>query len=206
MGGNRPIAEDELRIVPANDASADDVQALFAEGDAATRCQCQWFRSTPAEHRQTPRAQRIERFDEQAQFGEPRISTTAGLVAYLGDEPAGWCAVAPRSTYIRLRNSRMVWARRQEDPDDESVWTVRCFVVRRGYRRKRISYALARASVDFARERGAKAIEGYPLITGPGKDVSWGELFVGSTGAFAAAGFVEITRPTKRRAVMRLDL
>jgi GNAT superfamily N-acetyltransferase len=205
MSTSRPIA-DELRIVPANDASADDVQALFAEGDAATRYQCQWFRWTPAEHRQTPRAQRMERFNEQAHFGEPRASTTAGLVAYFGDEPVGWCAVAPRSTYIRLRNSRMVWARRQEDPDDDSVWTVSCFVVRRDYRRKGVSYALARASVDFARDRGAKAVEGYPLITGPGKDVGWGELFVGSTGVFAAAGFVEITRPTIRRAVMRLDL
>jgi GNAT superfamily N-acetyltransferase len=206
MSANRPIADDDLRIVPANDASADDVQALFAEGDAAARCQCQWFRSTPAEHRQTPRSQRLERFNDQAHFGEPRATTTAGLVAYLGDEPVGWCAVAPRSTYVRLRNSRMVWTGRQEDPDDDSVWTVSCFVVRRGYRRKRISYALARASVDFARDRGAKAVEGYPLITGPGKDVGSGGLFVGSTGVFAAAGFVEITRPTTRRAVMRLDL
>jgi hypothetical protein len=75
-----------------------------------------------------------------------------------------------------------------------------------GLSQEAIAFALARASVDFARPRGAKAVEGYPLITGPGKDVGWGELFVGSTGVFAAAGFVEITRPTTRRAVMRLDL
>ena len=28
-----------------------------------------------------------------------------------------------------------------------------------------ISHALARAAVDFARERGARALEGYPMIT-----------------------------------------
>jgi len=148
----------------------------------------------------------MERLNQQAHFDEPGASSTTGLVAYLGDEAVGWCAVAPRSIYIRLRNSRMVWSGRQEDPDDESVWTVSCFVTRRGYRKRRISYALARASVDFARERGAKAVEGYPLITDPGKDVGWGELFVGSTSAFAAAGFVERSRPTARRAIMRIDL
>ena len=200
------IAESHLRIVPANEVAAEDVQVVFANGDAADRCQCQWFRSTPAEHRKTSRTQRIDRLAAQAHFGDPEATTTAGLVAYLDDEPVAWCAVAPRSTYRRLLSSRIVWSGRHEDPDDESVWTVSCFVTRKGYRRRGVSYALARAAIDFARERGAKAVEGYPLITEPGRDVGWGELFVGSSTVFTAAGFVEISRPTMRRAVMRIDL
>jgi hypothetical protein len=31
------------------------------------------------------------------------------------------------------------------------------------------------------------------------------ELHVGTEGAFAAAGFTEVSRPTTRRAVMRID-
>lgn len=205
MNANGRITEDQLRIVPANAASAEDVQVIFAEGDAATRCQCQWFRCTPAEHRTTSREQRIDRLDRQAHFGERGAATTTGLVAYFADEPVGWCAVAPRSTYIRLLGSRVVWAGREEDPDDDSVWTVSCFVTRRGYRRRGISYALARAAVEFARERGAKAVEGYPIITGPGKEAGWAALFVGASTAFTDAGFVEITRPTARRAVMRVE-
>jgi hypothetical protein len=68
------------------------------------------------------------------------------------------------------------------------------------------SYALAAATVDFARERGARAIEGYPMITQPGVDITWGELHVGSRSIFAAAGFVEVSRPTLRRVVMRIEL
>ena len=38
-----------------------------------------------------------------------------------------------------------------------------------------------------------------------GKDVLLGELHVGTQGIFAAAGFTEVSRPTLRRVVMRID-
>jgi hypothetical protein len=37
------------------------------------------------------------------------------------------------------------------------------------------------------------------------KDVIAEELHVGTVGTFAAAGFTEVARPGKRRAVMRID-
>ena len=61
------------------------------------------------------------------------------------------------------------------------------------------------AAVTFARERGARALEGYPMITHPGHDIAWGELHVGSRSIFAAAGFSEVHQPTLRRVVMRID-
>ena len=81
----------------------------------------------------------------------------------------------------------------------------RASITRSGFRRRGLSYALARAAVDFARERGARALEGYPMIPERGKDVSWGELNVGHVSIFTAAGFAEVSRPTLRRAVMRID-
>jgi GNAT superfamily N-acetyltransferase len=83
---------------------------------------------------------------------------------------------------------------------------VTCFVTRAGFRRRGISYALARAAVDFARERGARALEGYPMVTDPGKDITWGELHVGSRSIFEAAGLEEVSHPTLRRVVMRIEL
>jgi hypothetical protein len=68
-----------------------------------------------------------------------------------------------------------------------------------------VSRALARGAVDFARERGARALEGYPMITEPGKEITWGELHVGSRSIFPAAAFTEVSRPTLRRVVMRID-
>lgn len=57
--------------------------------------------------------------------------------------------------------------------------------------------------MDFARERGARAIEGYPMTT---KNAILEELHVGTERVFADAGFTEVSRPTPRRVVMRLDL
>ena len=76
-------------------------------------------------------------------------------------------------------------------------------MTRVGFRRRGITHALVRAAVDFARERGARAIEGYPTIT---KNVITEELHVGTEAAFTGAGFATVSRPTPRRAVMRLDL
>ena len=99
----------------------------------------------------------------------------------------------------------MPWAGRTEDKTDAGVWAVTCFATRAGFRRRGVSRALARAAVDFARGRGARAIEGYPMITEPGQEITWGELYRGSRGIFAAAGFAEVSRPTLRRVVMRID-
>ena len=88
---------------------------------------------------------------------------------------------------------------------DDGVWAVTCFVTRVGFRRRGVMRALARAAVGFARERGARALEGYAMITKPGQEVAWGELYVGSRSIFADAGFAEVSRPTPRRALMRID-
>ena len=126
------------------------------------------------------------------------------MVAYLDGEPAGWCAVETRSAYARMRlKNRVPWEGRSEDKADGTVWAVTCFVTRAGYRRRGVSYALAAAAVDFARRRGARAVEGYPMVSADGALVP--ELHVGMRSAFAAAGFSEVARPTSRRAVMRID-
>jgi GNAT superfamily N-acetyltransferase len=95
------------------------------------------------------------------------------------------------------------WVGREEDKADASVWAVTCLFVRAGFRRRGVSRALARAAVAHARARGARAVEGYPITT---TDVISEELLVGTVGVFAAAGLSEVSRPTPRRVVMRLEL
>jgi GNAT superfamily N-acetyltransferase len=135
--------------------------------------------------------------------GHPESDTTSGLVAYLDREPVGWCAVEPRPEYEGLlRVFRVPWEGRDEDKTDDAVWAVTCLFVRAGFRKRGVSRALARAAVGFARERGAGALEAYPIIP---KNVISEELHVGTPSVFADAGLVEVNRPTLRRVVMRLD-
>ena len=59
--------------------------------------------------------------------------------------------------------------------------------------------------VGFCRDRGARAVEAYPMTPAPGKDVTWGELHVGALSAFLSAGFRVVHTPSLRRAVVRYD-
>jgi GNAT superfamily N-acetyltransferase len=150
----------EVTIVPANEASWEDLQAVFGTRGDPSRCQCQRYK-IPAkvwdmESSSGPVAERAARLRQQTACGNSAARTTSGLVAYLGGEPVGWCAVEPRTAYVRL--GRVPWSGRAEDKTDAGIWAVTCFVTRTGFRRRGISRALARAAADFARERGARAL------------------------------------------------
>jgi GNAT superfamily N-acetyltransferase len=194
-----------ISVVPANEASWEDLQAVFGTRGTPARCQCQWFKFRDSQFGSVSVEERAGRLREQANCGDPGAEATSGLVAYLDGEPAGWCAVEPRTAYPRLLRTRVPWTGRAEDKADDGVWVVSCFVTRTGFRRRGVSRALAAAAPGFARERGARAVEGYPMITQPGRDLTWGELYVGSRGIFAGAGFTEVGRPTPRRVVMRIN-
>ena len=193
-----------ISVVPANEASWEDLQTVFGTRGAASRCQCQRYKLRPRESFASfPAEDRADRLRQQTDCGHRESDTTSGLVAYLNSEPVGWCAVEPRTAYAGLlRNNRVPWAGRAEGKTDDSVWAVTCFFTRVGFRKRGVSQALARAAVDFARECGARAIEGYPMTT---KNVISEELHVGTEGVFADAGFTEVSRPTLRRVVMRVD-
>jgi GNAT superfamily N-acetyltransferase len=193
-----------LSVVPANEASWEDLQTVFGTRGQASRCQCQRYKLRPRESFASfPAEERAHRLRAQTECGHSGSDTTSGLVAYLDGEPVGWCAVEPRSAYEGLvRNARVPWDGRAEDKADGTVWAVTCLFTRAGFRKRGISRALASAAVGFARARGARAIEAYPITT---KEVILEELHVGTEGVFAAAGFAEVSRPTLRRVVMRID-
>ncbi|MGI9006062.1 MAG: GNAT family N-acetyltransferase [Streptosporangiaceae bacterium] len=196
----------QLRIMPANQATWPDLRAIFGEADYPGLCYCQRFKTRGWFWASMTDQERRDRLRAQTRCGDPDADSTSGLVAFLGREPVGWVAVEPRIAYPRLIGLPTVWRTRTgEDKADEGVWSVTCFAVRKGYRKRGITYALAAATVGYARERGARALEAYPMITEPGKEITWGELHVGSRQVFEEAGFAEVSHPSKRRYVMRVE-
>ena len=194
-----------VRIVPANESTFEHLQAVLGSRGPGHRCQCQRYKLAPGESfGNVPVAVRAERLRRQAGCGDACSEVTSGLVAYLAETPVGWCAVEPRPAYSGLvRVMRVPWEGRSEDRTDPRAWAVTCLFVRAGFRRRGISRALAVAAVEFARARGADALEAYPMTTT--KAIAE-ELHVGTWATFAAAGLAEVSRPTLRRAVMRIDL
>lgn len=197
--------ETAIRIVPANQVPWEDLGKVLGKARChAGRCYCQRLKIRASEWGSVTDEERAYRLRAQTDCGHPESDTTSGLVAYVDGEPAGWCAVEPRTAYPFLTGT--AWAGRTQDKGDPGIWAVTCFFVRTEYRWQGLTYALAAVAVGYARERGAQAVEGYAMIAQPGQEVSWGEMHVGSRAAFAAAGFREVARPSKRRVVMRIDL
>jgi GNAT superfamily N-acetyltransferase len=85
-----------------------------------------------------------------------------GVIACKGDEPIGWCSVAPRETYLRLERSK---AMPRATSPATATWTILCFFVARPYRNQHVAQALLEGAVAYARRRGAEVVEGYPFDT-----------------------------------------
>ncbi len=192
-----------VEIVPANQASWEDVEAVFGTAGPG-RCFCQRYKLARGESfGGFPREERAFRLRQQTDADHPDSPDTSGLVAYDDGVPVGWCAVEPRPAYDGLvRVMKVPWEGRDEDKDDDSVWAITCLLVRAGHRKRGLSRELAAAAVDHARSRGARAVEAYPITT---TAVISEELHVGTVPTFEAAGLSVVSQPSKRRVVMRLD-
>jgi GNAT superfamily N-acetyltransferase len=195
-----------LKVIPANLASCDDLLTIFGRRGASATCYCQRYKLAPGEaFSKFPSDERAERLRTQTACGNPHAAYTSGVVAFAGDEAVGWCAVEPRPAYDGLlRVYRVPWEGRSEDRSDAGIWAVTCVLVRAGFRKRGVAYALAAAAVEHARSRGARALEAYPMRTEAG-EISWDEIHVGAQSIFTAAGMTEVSRPGRRRVVMRVD-
>lgn len=108
-----------------------------------------------------------------------------GVLAYDDGEVVGWAAVAPRAETSFARNRKIPHV------DDLDVWSVWCIRVRPGHRGKGISHHLLQGAVTFARERGAPALEGYP-VDNRGEKVDLTMAYVGTRALFEQAGFTKV--------------
>ena len=193
-----------FRAAPATQAPWDDVAAVFGRTGGPSDCWCQRFKLDWYGLHDSPKEVKADLLREQCTAG-PGVPPP-GLVGYRDGEPAGFVAVEPRPAFHRMPVRRLDLGRRGEQRADPGVWAVTCFVVRVGHRRRGLCHDLLGAAVGHARGYGARAVEGYPMITTPGEDITWGETHVGTRSTFEAHGFDQVVHPTKRRVVMRLEL
>jgi len=196
----KPEAALPIRVEPAtSDRWADVVTLLGGDGDRG--CWCQSWRGSDSAFGHSAAGGNRDRLRGQVEAG----AFAPGLIAYLGEEPVGWLGFGPRAAMPRLVNSRTIPAL-----DDQPVWSIGCFRIRVGYRRRGVARALLAAAVEHVREVGAPAVEAYP-IDPEGQRVDVGFGFVGFTPMFEAAGFrreilTDAHSAGRPRWLMRLEL
>jgi GNAT superfamily N-acetyltransferase len=154
-------------------------------------CACMRWRMRSAQFSSATKEDRADALLRLAREGKP-----IGMLAYLDEEPVGWCSVAPRESHAALERYRAL-----PRLDDRPVWSVVCFFVSAGARRTGVTRGLLKAAVDYARSQGAEIVEGYPVE--PGSRLY---TYMGSPSTFRAAGFRDVTPRGQVRTVMRCFL
>jgi GNAT superfamily N-acetyltransferase len=123
----------------------------------------------------------------------------AGLIGYRGKVPVGWVTLGPREDYRRLQRSPVA-----RPVDDQPVWSIVCFVVPAPYRHQGVATALLAGAIRYARRRGVRLLEAYP-VDKPGRSHDdW--LWHGAKSMYDHAGFHEVARRKPTRPVVRLKL
>jgi ribosomal protein S18 acetylase RimI-like enzyme len=183
-----------IRVVPATADRWDDVLQLAGERGFTGGCWCMWWRVGGS--REFDGGDRKDRRNSLETL--VREGAEPGLVAYLGDEPVGWVALAPRLDYPRLARSAKL-----KPVDDQPVWSITCFYIDRRQRHRGVAEQLLRAAVDHARARGGGLVEAYPIDTSERTSAASADLYTGTLAMFERAGFHEVARRGGRPIVRR---
>ena len=189
-----------MRVEPATLERFDDVAAILGpKNPASSVCWCLSHRLDSKTNRSLVGPARGEYVRELC-----ARDVAPGVLAYCGETVVGWAAVAPRAELPFARSTKIPHV------DDLPVWSVWCIRVRPGHRGKGISKALLEGAVDYARTKGAPAVEGYP-VDNAGQRVDLTMAYVGLRSVFEAAGFTKAADTTAvsggfPRVVMRRQL
>lgn len=189
------MAVGALQIHPATVDRFDDFAAVMTPKGGSGGCWCMLWRLDAkgfAAGKGDENRDAIRRVFE--------ASVAPGLLAYVAGEPVGWCSVAPRHAFPRLRTSRVL-----KPVDDAEVWSVSCLMVAKSHRRQGVSVALLDASAGFVAERGGAIVEGYPVEP---EKAAYPAVYAwtGTAAAFRRAGYIEVVRRSATRPIMRKEV
>jgi ribosomal protein S18 acetylase RimI-like enzyme len=176
----------KLTVVPLSPDRWPDLEAIYnAKGYSLARgCWCMAYRVSGSRQPVPPGMTRSQ-------------ANRAGLIGYRGKEPVGWVSVAPREDYAKLKRSPVMKA-----VDQQSVWSIICFVVPAAYRGQGVAQALLKGSVAYARKQGATLVEAYP-VDKPARS-SDEYMWFGAKSMYDNAGFKEVARRKPQRPIVRI--
>src|SRR5262249_19095901 len=140
----------QLRIRPLTPDLWPALEDLFGKWGASNGCWCMYWRIGSEYHKREHEKNRIA-FRKIVKRGP-----APGLLAFDGDLAVGWCQITPRENLDWLQHSRIF-----KQVDDLPVWSISCFYVRRGYRKKGVMSALITAALKAAKQANAAAVEAY---------------------------------------------
>jgi GNAT superfamily N-acetyltransferase len=128
-----------------------------------------------------------------------RSGAEPGLIAYRQGKAVAWCALAPRSEYAALAASPTL----KPVGEIAGVWSITCYFVAKEHRRTGLMSALLDAAARHARRKGARTLEGYPVMA---EALQGCAGYTGLVPAYRKAGFRIVARPSRSMRVMQKAL
>jgi GNAT superfamily N-acetyltransferase len=187
-----------VRIEPLADANWPALEALFREGGDPRWCWCQFWRLRSKDFGAAKVPELRERLRSLADGPQP-----PGLVAIEGDgaeaRAVGWVSLGPRADFERIVRSKVIPA-----VDDRPVWSIVCFAVSASARGRGVAKALLDKAIDYARDRGANALEAYPVVVDAGEGIHPESAFTGTLPMFERAGFSVVAERASDPSASRL--
>jgi GNAT superfamily N-acetyltransferase len=185
-----------LTVRPLTPDRWSDLEAIFkARGCSIARgCWCMFYRRSGES--EVPAGMTRANANRLALKRLVDAGTPPGLIAYNGKTPVGWVSLGPREDFAKLKRSQVMKA-----VDDQPVWSIICFVVPAEYRGEGVARGLLRGAIAYAKKRGARLLEAYPVDKKErGRDDA---MWFGSKSMYDAAGFEEVARRRPHRPVVR---
>lgn len=172
----------EIRALRATDGPV--VEALFGANGACGGCWCMWAR--------LPRGGKLWEQSKgepnrRAQLELVRGGASHALLAIDDGAAIGWCSLGPRGDFPRLERVKAARSRW-----DANTWSVVCFFIPARRRGQGLASALLDAAIEYAREHGARELEGYPVrgADGAGQLMPAAFSWTGVVSMFERRGFV----------------
>ena len=191
----------KLTVLPVTPERWPDLETLFnAKGCSVARgCWCMFYRRSGSRGPLPPGATHAQANRSELKALVDAASNPPGLLGYHGKVPVGWVSLGPRDDYAKLERSPVM-----KPVDDQSVWSIVCFVVPAQYRNQGVARALLGGAIAYAKKRGVTLLEAYPVdkLNRSNDDCMW----FGAKSMYDNAGFTEVARRKPQRPIVRIKV
>ena len=188
-----------LDVHPLDTQRFKDLETLFngPGGSVVRGCWCMCYRRSG--RAQKPSDMTYGQFNKCSLKALVAKGVCPGLLGYRDGVPIAWVSLGPREQYAKLARSSVM-----KPVDDKPVWSIICFYTAKEARGQHLAEAMLKAAIEYARSRGARLVEAYP-VDGRGR-IADDSMWFGAKSMYDRAGFVEVARRRPTRPLVRKTL
>lgn len=188
-------ADVDLTVKELDTTTWPDFERLFAKHGIPSYCWCLYYQREQSREREMKEAGLLERDMREHNRRRKKELVAAGkshgILAYLGNQPVGWCAYGPKDEFPRV--DRGPYYKRVGPAglagEHRRLWRIVCMVVDKDHRGKGVAAAALRAALQSIRRQGGGIVEAYPVVATKGGSQS---IWFGTVGMFEREGFKRV--------------